>query len=111
MDETQACPICTMTEVLVLDEGRLECVTCGHEWEAEGGGADEVGEVRDANGALLQDGDAVALIKDLKLKGSSSTIKIGTRVTNIRLVAGDHEIDCKVGGRGVLLKAMYVKKA
>jgi protein PhnA len=83
-------------------------MTCGHEWEAEAHDPSDIGEVRDANGSLLQSGDSVTLIKSLKLDGSSDTLKIGT---NTRLVAGDHEIDCKVAGRGVLLKAMYVKKA
>ena len=110
METAPPCPICTMTDVLATASGQLECMTCGHEWEPEGGPSDDVGEVRDANGALLQNGDAVVLIKDLKLGGSSSSMKIGTRVTNIRLISGDHEIDCKVGGRGVLLKAKYVKK-
>ena len=67
-------------------------------------------EVRDANGNLLQDGDSVALIKDLKVKGSSKSVKVGTRVSRIRLIDGDHEIDCKVDGFAILLKAQFVKK-
>lgn len=110
MDSTLACPICSLTDIVELGDGRVECVTCGHEWEAEGAGADEVREVRDANGNLLSNGDTVTLVKDLKLKGTSSTVKVGTRISNIRIVAGDHEIDCKLEGRPILLKAQYLKK-
>lgn len=111
MDASPACPICSMTDLLVTHDGRHECATCGHEWDDEPADPDAIGEVRDANGTVLHNGDAVTLIKSLKLNGSSETLKIGTKVTNIRLVGGDHEIDCKVAGRGVLLKAMFVKKA
>lgn len=99
-----------MPDILNGPDGSLECVTCGHEWQADGSGPDDAGEVRDANGNLLQNGDTVSLIKDLKLKGSSTTLKVGTRVANIRLVAGDHQIDCKADGRGILLKAEFLKK-
>ncbi len=104
------CPICTMPDILNGVDGSHECVTCGHEWQAEHSGPDDVGEVRDANGNLLQNGDAVSLIKDLKLKGSSTTLKVGTKITNIRLVAGDHQVDGKADGRGILLKAEFLKK-
>lgn len=100
-----------MPDVLVTAPGQLECVTCGHEWASGDDGADDVGEVRDANGTVLQNGDSVAIVKDLKVKGSSTTLKIGTKITNIRLVAGDHQVDCKVDGRGILLKAEFLKKA
>lgn len=110
METDLTCPVCTMPDVLVVEPGRFECVTCGHEWQVDLD-VDDVGEVHDANGNVLRDGDAVTLIKDLKLKGTSSTIKVGTRVGNIRLVAGDHQIDAKVDGRGILLKAEFVKKA
>lgn len=100
-----------MPDAMSGAEGGLECATCGHEWQAEGGEPDKIGEVRDANGNVLQDGDAVVLTKDLKLKGSSTTLKVGTKVANIRLVAGDHQIDGKADGRGILLKAEFVKKA
>jgi protein PhnA len=109
MDTTLACPICTMTDVVAAEAGQVECVTCGHEWLVDDG-TGGIGEVRDANGNVLADGDSVALIKDLKLKGSSDTIKVGTRIPNIRLVAGDHEVDCKFEGRGILLKAEFLKK-
>jgi protein PhnA len=98
-----------MTDVVVPEPGRVECITCGHEWELDDE-VDLLGEIRDANGNLLADGDSVALVKDLKLKGSSDTIKVGTRINNIRLVSGDHEVDCKFEGRGILLKAEFLKK-
>lgn len=83
------------------------------QWEGEAGEAgdpDALGEIRDANGVLLQHGDSVVLVKSLPLKGTES-LKIGTKVSNIRLISGDHEIDCKINGRGILLKAKFVKKA
>lgn len=101
--------MCEMTELLEHAE-RWECVTCGHEWER----APEVaGErvVKDAFGTVLADGDAVTLIKDLKLKGSSQVIKGGTKAKGIRLVDGDHEIACKIEGSAIGLKACFVKKA
>ena len=82
----------------------------GHEWAGAAGDPDALGEIRDANGTVLQDGDSVVLIKSLPLKGTES-LKIGTKVGNIRLIAGDHEIDCKINGRGILLKAKFVRKA
>lgn len=109
METTTACPVCTMTDLLSSDTG-FECATCGHEWEGEPDDPAGLGEIRDANGAVLRNGDAVVLIKNLPLKGTES-IKIGTKVPNIRLISGDHEIDCKINGRGVLLKAKFVKKA
>lgn len=97
-----------MTDVLTAEAGAMECATCGHEWEV--GDDDGLGDIRDANGTVLQNGDTVVLVKNLPLKGTES-LKIGTKVRNIRLISGDHEIDCKVNGRGVLLKAQFVKKA
>jgi protein PhnA len=111
MESDVACPICTMTDILTTDTGDHECVTCGHEWEAAAGDPNDLGEVLDANGNLLKNGDSVVLTKGLTLKGSSESIKIGTKVNNIRLISGDHEIDCKINGRGILLKAKFVKKA
>jgi protein PhnA len=103
-----ACPMCTMTDVLEHPD-RWECMTCGHEWERvpEPAGARVV---KDANGTVLADGDSVALIKDLKLKGSSQVIKGGTKAKGIRLVDGDHEISCKIDGSAIGLKACFVKK-
>jgi len=88
----------------------LMCPECSHEWsgEAEAGDAKVV---KDANGNLLSDGDTVSVIKDLKVKGTSSVVKVGTKVKNIRLVDGDHDIDCKVPGIGAMkLKSEFVKK-
>jgi protein PhnA len=90
------------------------CPECGHEWSAQ---AEAVAEeaakvVRDAVGNVLADGDTVTVIKDLKVKGSSLVVKVGTRVKNIRLVEGDHDIDCKIDGIGAMkLKSEFVKKA
>lgn len=111
MESAVSCPICTMTDILATTAGGHECATCGHEWDGDAGDPNDLGEIRDANGTVLQNGDSVVLTKGLTLKGSSDTIKIGTKVTNIRLIAGDHEIDCKINGRGILLKAKFVKKA
>ena len=110
MDSSVTCPICSMTDILVTASGDHECATCGHEWEASTGEPTDLGEIRDANGTVLHDGDTVVLTKGLPLKGTDS-LKIGTKVSNIRLIAGDHEIDCKINGRGILLKAKFVKKA
>jgi protein PhnA len=89
------------------------CPDCGHEWPmAEAAPADDdAGRVvKDANGTVLSDGDAVVLIKDLKVKGSSTTLKVGTKVKSIRLVGGDHEVDCKMDAGSFMLKACYLKK-
>ena len=107
MDTALACPICTMTELLKTEDGH-ECVTCGHEWDASPN--DDEASVLDANGNALHDGDSVTVAKDLKVKGSSVTLKAGTKVKGIRVVAGDHDIDCKVDGMGVVLKAKFLKK-
>ncbi len=86
-----------------------ECATCGHEWLKAA--APEVARiVKDAHGNVLADGDSITLIKDLKLRGGSGVLKGGTRAKNIRLVDGDHEIDCKIDGTAMALKACYVKK-
>ena len=101
--------MCTMTDVLEHPD-LWECMTCGHEWEREAK-AEGARIVKDANGTVLADGDTVALIKDLKLKGSSQVIKGGTKAKGIRLVDGDHEISCKIEGSAIGLKACFVKKA
>lgn len=89
------------------------CPECAHEWSAEAESAAEVQRVwKDAHGNILQDGDSVSLIKDLKIKGSSAVVKVGTKVKNIRLIDGDHDIDCKIEGFGAMqLKTEFVKKA
>lgn len=86
----------------------LMCPLCGHAWTP---GDDETDAVRDAHGTVLADGDTVTVIKDLRLKGGSGVVKVGTKVANIRLVGGDHDIDCKVPGFGQMgLKSQFVKK-
>lgn len=105
------CPLCTMTDVLCHAD-HYECQTCGHEWpraeEADAPASERV--VKDAYGNVLADGDIVAMIKDLKLKGSSEVLKVGTKSKPIRLVDGDHEISCKMEGLSIGLKACFVKK-
>ncbi len=108
------CPQCGSSDAYE-DRGLLNCPACGHEWPATGGdtGDDEDGTkiVRDANGTELKDGDTVTVIKDLKIKGSSAVVKVGTKVKNIRLVSGDHDIDCKIPGIGAMgLKSEFVRK-
>ena len=108
MSDIVNCPICTMPAPLTTADG-FECATCGHEWSAEP--TNSVDEVRDANGNLLATGDDVVVIKDLKLDGKTGGVKSGTKVKGIRLVSGDHPIDGKVNGRGILIKAEFVRKA
>ena len=105
------CPECK-SEYTYEDGNMLVCPMCAYEWSPEDASAVEEEKVyRDANGNVLQDGDTVSVIKDLKVKGSSSTLKQGTRVKNIRLVEGDHNIDCKIDGFGAMkLKSEFVKK-
>lgn len=97
-----------MTDAITGENG-LECQTCGFEWEPEV--EDGVGEVLDANGNLLADGDDITVIKDIKLDGKTGGVKAGTKMKSIRLVEGDHPIDGKINGRGILIKAEFVKKA
>ncbi len=110
--EKTVCPMCEMDDILE-SPARWECATCGHEWErapaAEASSGPRV--VKDAHGNPLADGDTVTLIKDLPLKGSTQTLKVGTKSKPIRLVEGDHEITCKMEGLTVFLKACFVKKA
>lgn len=112
MSDTVTCPVCTMDDILAAPD-HYECATCGHEWPKEADGAAAGPRVvLDANGNALESGDTVVLVKDLKLKGSSTTIKGGTKVKGIRIVdEGDHELDCKVDGMKIMLKACFVKKA
>ena len=112
MSSLPKCPKC-QSEYVYEDGNMLICPECAHEWQA-GADIDESDTliIRDSNGNLLQDGDTVTVIKDLKLKGSSQSIKVGTRVKNIRLVDSDHDIDCKIDGFGPMkLKSQFVKKA
>jgi protein PhnA len=106
-----ACPACTLDDVLEHSD-HWECSTCGHEWPKDAApDAQGARVVKDAVGNVLADGDTVVLIKDLKLRGGSGVLKGGTKAKNIRLVDGDHEIDCKVDGVAMALKACFVKKA
>jgi protein PhnA len=106
-----ACPACTLDDVLEHSD-HWECSTCGHEWPKEAGPeASGARVVKDAVGNVLADGDTVVLIKDLKLRGGTGVLKGGTKAKNIRIVDGDHEIDCKVDGVAMALKACFVKKA
>jgi protein PhnA len=107
------CPKCN-SEYTYDNGSLLVCPECAHEWmlESETEGNEEVKVVKDANGNVLTDGDSVTVIKDLKVKGSSSVLKVGTKVKSIRLVDGDHNIDCKIDGFGAMkLKSEFVKKA
>lgn len=89
----------------------LICPECAHEWNPQDTSGEEARAVKDANGNVLNDGDSVTVIKDLKVKGSSLVVKVGTKVRNIRLVDGDHDIDCKIDGIGAMkLKSEFVKK-
>jgi len=110
MSTLPACPECA-SAFTYEDRGHLACPECGHEWSPQA--AEEEGRtVRDAHGNALQDGDSVTVIKDLKVKGASSVVKVGTKVKNIRLVEGDHDIDCRIEGFGAMkLKSEFVKKA
>lgn len=113
MSQLPPCPLC-QSEYTYEDGELFICPECGHEWSQSA--AEESAEttkvVRDANGNVLQDGDTITVIKDLKVKGSSSVVKVGTKVKNIRLVDGDHDIDCKIEGFGAMkLKSEFVKKA
>ncbi len=104
-----ACPVCTLEDVLSHPD-HWECSTCGHEWP-KAATPEAARVVKDAHGTELTDGDDVVLIKDLKLRGSSQVLKGGAKGKNIRLVDGDHEIDCRVDGIAMALKACFVKKA
>jgi protein PhnA len=113
MSNLPNCPKCN-SEYTYEDGTQLICPECGHEWslQSESENTEDVKVFKDANGNILNDGDSVTIIKDLKVKGSSSVLKVGTKVKNIRLlVDGDHDIDCKIDGFGAMkLKSEFVKK-
>lgn len=112
MHSTSPCPACK-SPYAYEDRGLWNCPECGHEWMPASGNAESDAPkiVRDANGTELKDGDSVTVIKDLKIKGSSNVVKVGTKVKNIRLVQGDHDIDCKIPGVGPMgLKSEFVRK-
>lgn len=116
MSGLPACPQCASTYTYE-DGALLVCPECAHEWSpaelAEQAAADaRAAQVCDANGTPLADGDSVVVIKDLKVKGSSLVVKVGTKLRNIRLVDGDHDIDCRIDGVGQMgLKSEFVRKA
>jgi protein PhnA len=108
-----ACPQCTLPNTYP-DGGNYVCADCGFEWKAKPIAADDEDDervVKDALGNILKDGDSVVLIKDLKVKGSSTTLKMGSKVKSIRLVSGDHEVDCKMDAGSFMLKACFLKKS
>jgi protein PhnA len=112
MSTLPPCPQCK-SEYAYADSTNYVCPECAHEWPQQAAASDENQRVwRDANGNELKDGDSVTVIKDLKVKGASSVVKVGTKVKNIRLIDGDHDIDCKIDGFGAMqLKSEFVKKA
>ena len=113
MSELPKCPECG-SEYTYEDRDLYVCPECAHEWSmnAVEESADDEKVIKDANGNVLNDGDTVTVIKDLKVKGSSLVVKVGMKVKNIRLVDGDHDIDCKIDGIGAMkLKSKFVKKA
>ncbi len=112
MSQLPPCPKCNSAFAYEVGD-LLSCPECGHEWRAGDSAADEGARVwKDAFGNVLQDGDTVTLIKDLKIRNASSSIKVDTKVKNIRLIEGDHDIDCKIEGFGAMqLKSEFVKKA
>lgn len=112
MSTLPACPKCN-SEYTYEDGSMYVCPECANEWSQQADApAQEGRQIRDAHGNPLQDGDTVTVIKDLKVKGSSLVVKMGTKVKNIRLVEGDHDIDCKIDGIGAMqLKSEFVKKA
>jgi protein PhnA len=105
------CPQCTL-ENTYADGDNYVCADCGFEWpiQAAATADEDAASIKDANGNVLADGDSVVLIKDLKVKGSSITLKQGTKVKSIRLAGGDHEVDCKMDAGSFMLKACYLKK-
>lgn len=113
MSEIPACPKCS-SAYAYADGSMYICPECGNEWAQAGSTTTETADdmvIKDANGVELKDGDTVTVIKDLKVKGSSNVVKVGTKVKNIRLVGGDHDIDCKIPGIGAMgLKSEFVKK-
>ena len=111
MSKYPHCPNCE-SAFAYADGNLLICPECAHEWSPEQASGQAATVIADANGNPLADGDTVSVIKDLKVKGSSAVVKVGTKVKNIRLVDGDHDIDCKIAGIGAMkLKSEFVKKA
>ncbi len=113
MTNLPSCPQCK-SEYTYQDGHLLICPECSHEWDSQEVQSTTVPQkiTKDAYGTVLNDGDSITVIKDLKVKGSSLVVKVGTKVKNIRLVEGDHDIDCKIDGIGAMkLKSEFVKKS
>ena len=112
MSNLPACPQCN--SAFTYEDGSLYiCPECAHEWSTDSASEtlDSAHIFKDAHGTVLHDGDSITVIKDLKVKGSSLVVKVGTKVKNIRLIDGDHDIDCKIDGIGAMkLKSEYVRK-
>ncbi|WP_417810760.1 zinc ribbon domain-containing protein YjdM [Thalassospira alkalitolerans] len=110
MSTLPPCPKCE-SPYTYEDGALLTCPECAHEWSLDSADTADQSDFKDANGNVLVDGDTVSVIKDLKVKGASQPLKVGTKVKNIRLVEGDHNIDCKIDGFGQMkLKSEFVKK-
>lgn len=119
MSGLHQCPNCPCDYAYEDRDARV-CPDCGHEWSAAAGDSDDAAGsadvegslvIKDAVGNILADGDTVSIIKDLKVKGASAVVKVGTKVKNIRLTTGDHNLDCKVPGIGAMgLKSQFVRK-
>lgn len=112
MTDLPKCPKCS-SNLTYQNQLLYVCPECAHEWsmEAEVAPTEEIRVIKDASGNVLKDGDSVTVIKDLKVKGSSLVVKVGTKAKNIRLVEGDHDIDCKIDGIGAMqLKSQFVRK-
>lgn len=109
MGDTPNCPVCSMGNTY-FDGTMFICPDCFHEWTGEANTDADDMTPRDSNGAELQDGDAVTVIKDLKVKGSSMVIKRGTKVKSIRLTEEPTEVDCKIDGSSIVLKTCFLKK-
>ncbi len=110
MSSLPPCPKCS-SSYTYEDRNLLVCPECAHEWSPAAEAVEAERVVRDAVGNVLKDGDTVTVIKDLKVRGSSAVVKVGTKVKNIRLVDGDHDIDCRIDGVGAMgLKSEFVKR-
>lgn len=110
-EETKVCPQCEYPYAYAIDDIKYACPDCNFEWNTANS-PDDSHEVKDANGNILQHGDTVVVIKDLPVKGAPKPVKAGTKVKNIRLVEGDHNIACKIDGFGAMgLKSEFVRKA
>lgn len=111
-DQLKPCPECKSPYGYAMTNTLFACPECGHEWNPDEQAAEDTLIVKDANGNLLQDGDSVVVIKDLPVKGAKGPIKAGTKVKSIRLVQGDHNIDCRIDGFGAMaLRSEFVRKA